>query len=310
MSKLYPVGIQNFDDLRNRKYIYVDKTALIYQLVSTGKYYFLSRPRRFGKSLLISTLEAYFSGRKELFKGLAIEQKEKEWIKYPVLHMDLNTRNYHDRDSLIGILNQNLETWEKLYGDEKKDRVPEERFMYIIKSAYEITGRKVVILVDEYDKPMLQTIGNPELQTEYRNILKAFYGALKSCDGFIHFAMLTGVTKFGKISVFSDLNNLMDISMINRFSEICGISEAELYMYFDDDIHTLANKLGISYDNACKKLKMNYDGYHFSYDSPGMYNPFSLLNTFANMQIDNYWFATGTPTYLVELMKLHNYKVE
>lgn len=224
--------------------------------------------------------------------------------------MDLNTRNYHDRDSLIGILNQNLETWEKLYGDEKKDRVPEERFMYIIKSAYEITGRKVVILVDEYDKPMLQTIGNPELQTEYRNILKAFYGALKSCDGFIHFAMLTGVTKFGKISVFSDLNNLMDISMINRFSEICGISEAELYMYFDDDIHTLANKLGISYDNACKKLKMNYDGYHFSYDSPGMYNPFSLLNTFANMQIDNYWFATGTPTYLVELMKLHNYKVE
>lgn len=310
MSKLYPVGIQNFDDLRNRKYIYVDKTALIYQLVSTGKYYFLSRPRRFGKSLLISTLEAYFSGRKELFKGLAIEQKEKEWIKYPVLHMDLNTRNYHDRDSLIGILNQNLETWEKLYGDEKKDRVPEERFMYIIKSAYEITGRKVVILVDEYDKPMLQTIGNPELQTEYRNILKAFYGALKSCDGFIHFAMLTGVTKFGKISVFSDLNNLMDISMINRFSEICGISEAELYMYFDDDIHILANKLGISYDNACKKLKMNYDGYHFSYDSPGMYNPFSLLNTFANMQIDNYWFATGTPTYLVELMKLHNYKVE
>lgn len=224
--------------------------------------------------------------------------------------MDLNTRNYHDRDSLIGILNQNLETWEKLYGDEKKDRVPEERFMYIIKSAYEITGRKVVILVDKYDKPMLQTIGNPELQTEYRNILKAFYGALKSCDGFIHFAMLTGVTKFGKISVFSDLNNLMDISMINRFSEICGISEAELYMYFDDDIHTLANKLGISYDNACKKLKMNYDGYHFSYDSPGMYNPFSLLNTFANMQIDNYWFATGTPTYLVELMKLHNYKVE
>lgn len=310
MSKLYPVGIQNFDDLRNRKYIYVDKTALIYQLVSTGKYYFLSRPRRFGKSLLISTLEAYFSGRKELFKGLAIEQKEKEWIKYPVLHMDLNTRNYHDRDSLIGILNQNLETWEKLYGDEKKDRVSEERFMYIIKSAYEITGRKVVILVDEYDKPMLQTIGNPELQTEYRNILKAFYDALKSCDGFIHFAMLTGVTKFGKISVFSDLNNLMDISMINRFSEICGISEAELYMYFDDDIHTLANKLGISYDNACKKLKMNYDGYHFSYDSPGMYNPFSLLNTFANMQIDNYWFATGTPTYLVELMKLHNYKVE
>ena len=310
MSKLYPIGIQNFEDLRKKDYIYVDKTALIYQLISTGKYYFLSRPRRFGKSLLISTLEAYFSGKRELFVGLEIEKLEKEWIEYPVLHMDLNTRNYHSRESLTGILNQNLEIWEKLYGDEKKDRVPEERFMYMIKRAYEVTGKKVVILIDEYDKPMLQAIGNPELQTEYRNTLKAFYGALKSCDGYIQFAMLTGVTKFGKVSVFSDLNNLMDISMINRFSEICGITEEELHRYFDDDIHTLAEKLGTSYEETCARLKQNYDGYHFTFKSPGMYNPFSILNTFANMQIDNYWFATGTPTYLVELMKRHNYDVK
>lgn len=310
MSKLYPIGIQNFEDLRKKDYIYVDKTALIYQLISTGKYYFLSRPRRFGKSLLISTLEAYFSGKRELFAGLEMEKLEKEWIEYPVLHMDLNTRNYHCRESLIGILNQNLEEWEKLYGDEKKDRVSEERFMYMIKRAYEVTGRKVVILIDEYDKPMLQAIGNPELQTEYRNTLKAFYGALKSCDGYIQFAMLTGVTKFGKVSVFSDLNNLMDISMINRFSEICGITEEELHRYFDDDIHTLAEKLGTGYEETCARLKLNYDGYHFSFKSSGMYNPFSILNTFANMQIDNYWFATGTPTYLVELMKQHNYNVE
>ncbi|WP_308770116.1 AAA family ATPase, partial [uncultured Bacteroides sp.] len=206
MNRLYPVGIQNFEDLRSRGYIYVDKTSLLYNLVQTGKYYFLSRPRRFGKSLMISTLEAYFQGKKELFKGLAMESLEKDWTVHPVLHMDLNTRNYYDDASLLGILNQNLEGWEKLYGDEKKDRVPEERFMYVIQRAYEQTGQKVVILIDEYDKPMLQTITNPELQTRFRNTLKAFYGALKSCDGSIYFAMLTGVTKFSKVSVFSDLN--------------------------------------------------------------------------------------------------------
>ena len=266
MNRLYPVGIQNFEKIRKDGYIYVDKTALLYQLVKTGQYYFLSRPRRFGKSLMISTLEAYFIGKRELFKGLDMERLEKDWTVYPVLHMDLNTRNYFDYESLVGILSQNLEEWEKLYGDEKKDRVPEERFMYVIKRACEKTGHKVVILIDEYDKPILQTISKPELQTEYRNTLKAFYGALKSCDGYIRFAMLTGVTKFSKVSVFSDLNNLMDISM--------------------------------------------YDGYHFCYKSTGMYNPFSLLNTFAKRQIGSYWFETGTPTYLVELMKLHHYNVE
>ena len=277
MNRLYPVGIQNFEKIRKDGYIYVDKTALLYQLVKTGQYYFLSRPRRFGKSLMISTLEAYFIGKRELFKGLDMERLEKDWTVYPVLHMDLNTRNYFDYESLVGILSQNLEEWEKLYGDEKKDRVPEERFMYVIKRACEKTGHKVVILIDEYDKPILQTISKPELQTEYRNTLKAFYGALKSCDGYIRFAMLTGVTKFSKVSVFSDLNNLMDISM---------------------------------YAHTCELLKVNYDGYHFCYKSTGMYNPFSLLNTFAKRQIGSYWFETGTPTYLVELMKLHHYNVE
>ncbi|MDM8234543.1 ATP-binding protein [Phocaeicola barnesiae] len=310
MNRLYPVGIQNFEKIRKDGYIYVDKTALLYQLVKTGQYYFLSRPRRFGKSLMISTLEAYFIGKRELFKGLDMERLEKDWTVYPVLHMDLNTRNYFDYESLVGILSQNLEEWEKLYGDEKKDRVPEERFMYVIKRACEKTGHKVVILIDEYDKPILQTISKPELQTEYRNTLKAFYGALKSCDGYIRFAMLTGVTKFSKVSVFSDLNNPMDISMDRRYAELCGISDAELHKYFEEDIHALADELGTDYAHTCELLKVNYDGYHFCYKSTGMYNPFSLLNTFAKRQIGSYWFETGTPTYLVELMKLHHYNVE
>lgn len=306
MNRLYPVGIQNFEKIRREGYSYVDKTALLYQLVKTGQYYFLSRPRRFGKSLMISTLEAYFQGKRELFNGLAMESLEKDWTVHPVLHMDLNTRNYHDYESLLGILNQNLEGWEKLYGDEKKDRVPEERFMYVIQRAYEQTGHHVVILIDEYDKPMLQAITKPELQTEFRNTLKAFYGALKSCDAYIRFAMLTGVTKFSKVSVFSDLNNLRDISMVNQYAEICGISEEELHQYFEEDIQTLADKIGLGFEETCKQLQVNYDGYHFCYKSAGMYNPFSLLSTFANMQIGSYWFETGTPTYLVELMKLHH----
>ena len=310
MSKLYPIGIQNFEDLRKKGYIYVDKTALIYQLVSTGKYYFLSRPRRFGKSLLISTLEAYFSGKSELFSGLEMEKLEKKWIEYPVLHVDLNTEKYSTKETLENKLDLSLKQFEAKYGKNPDEYSLATRFEGIIRRAAEKTGHNTVILIDEYDKPMLQAIGSPELQTEYRNTLKAFYGALKSCDGYIQFAMLTGVTKFGKVSVFSDLNHLMDISMINRFSEICGITEEELHRYFDDDIHTLAEKLGIGYEETCTRLRLNYDGYHFSFKSPGMYNPFSILNTFANMQIDNYWFATGTPTYLVELMKQHNYNVE
>lgn len=212
MAKLYPIGIQNFEKIRIDNYLYLDKTALIYQLVKTGSYYFLSRPRRFGKSLLISTLEAYFQGKKELFQGLAIENLEKDWIEYPVLHLDLNARKYDNEEALLQELNKYLEKWEQKYDSPYSDRAPEERFYWIIQKAFEKTGQRVVILVDEYDKPMLQAIGNEDLQDAYRNTLKAFYGVLKSLDGYIRFALLTGVTKFGKISVFSDLNNLNDIS--------------------------------------------------------------------------------------------------
>lgn len=305
----YPIGIQNFEKIREGGYVYVDKTGLMHKLVRDGQFYFLSRPRRFGKSLLISTLEAYFEGKKELFEGLAISGIETEWIKYPVLHLDLNARNYQNGDSLIGILNQNLEVWESRYGNDKRDRVPEERFMYIIKRAFEQTGRPVVILIDEYDKPMLQAIGNSGLQDEYRNTLKAFYGALKSMDRYIKFALLTGVTKFGKVSVFSDLNNLRDISMLKDYESLCGITEEELYSNFREQIMSLGNALGLSEDDAKARLKSMYDGYHFNEDCVDIYNPFSLLNTFASNKIGSYWFETGTPTYLVELLKLNDFNI-
>ena len=307
MGKLYPVGIQNFESLRKDGYIYVDKTESIYRLANTGRYYFLSRPRRFGKSMLISTLEAYFQGKKELFGGLAMEGLEKEWKQYPILHLDLNARKYDSEESLDQELDKHLEQWEKLYGSDYSDRAPEERFYHIIRMAYEHTGERVVILVDEYDKPMLQTINNPELQDKYRNTLKPFYGVMKSMDGYIKFALLTGVTKFGKISVFSDLNNLEDISWDRNYFDICGISEQELLDNFSDDIQALADANGQTFTQACDQLKADYDGYHFYPYSPGIYNPFSLLNTFKKRQYGRYWFETGTPTYLVELLKKHKY---
>ena len=303
MGKLYPVGIQNFEKLRGDGYWYVDKTEQMYRLVTTGSYYFLSRPRRFGKSLLISTLEAYFQGKKELFEGLAVHGLEKEWLEYPILHLDLNTRKYDTPEALEQELSKHLEQWEKEYGDEYSGRAVEERFYHIIRMAYEKTGRRVVILVDEYDKPMLQAIGDDVLQDRYRSTLKAFYGALKSQDGYIKFAFLTGVTKFGKVSVFSDLNNLMDISRDERYTDICGISEKELLDNFSEDIQELAGANGQTYEQACAQLKEDYDGYHFCPDSIGIYNPFSLLNTFKSRRYGSYRFETGTPTYLVELLK-------
>ena len=307
MAKLYPIGIQNFEKIRIDNYLYLDKTDLIYQLVKTGSYYFLSRPRRFGKSLLISTLEAYFQGKKELFQGLAIENLEKDWIEYPVLHLDLNARKYDNEEALLQELNKYLEKWEQKYDSPYSDRAPEERFYWIIQKAFEKTGQRVVILVDEYDKPMLQAIGNEDLQDAYRNTLKAFYGVLKSLDGYIRFALLTGVTKFGKISVFSDLNNLNDISMDGRYVALCGIIQDELHSYFDKDIKQLAQKQKISINETYHELKERYDGYHFTEDSIGIYNPFSLLNTFDKMKFGNYWFETGTPSYLVTLLKRDHY---
>lgn len=309
-DKIYPIGIQNFEKIRREGYFYVDKTALVYQMVKTGSYYFLSRPRRFGKSLLISTLEAYFLGKRDLFSGLAMERLEKNWTEHPVLHLDLNVRNYEDRNSLIAELNKHLEIWEQRYNSPFGDRQPEERFYQVIRLAYEQTGQRVVILVDEYDKPMLQAIGNEALQDEFRKILQAFYGALKTLDGCIRFAFLTGVTKFGKMSVFSALNNLDDISMRKIYAGICGITGQELLDNLEAELHELADARGLTYEAACEELRVCYDGYHFTHDAVGIYNPFSLLNAIKYNEFDNYWFATGTPTYLVELLKMHHYDLE
>ena len=306
-SKIYPIGIQNFEKIRKDGYFYIDKTALIYQMVKTGSYYFLSRPRRFGKSLLISTLEAYFLGKKELFEGLAMEKLEKDWITYPIFHMDLNTEKYDTRESLDSILNFTLEKWEQQYGTAPSETTFALRFRGLIERAYEQTGQRVVILIDEYDKPILQAIGNEELQKEFRNTMKAFYSVLKTMDGCIQFAFLTGVTKFGKVSVFSDLNNLDDISMRNQYIDICGVSEKELHDDLEIELHELADIKGVSYHEICDKLREYYDGYHFTHNSIGIYNPFSLLNTFKYKEFGSYWFETGTPTYLVELLKKHHY---
>ena len=306
----YPIGIQNFEKLRQDGYLYIDKTGLVYSLVQTSNCYFLSRPRRFGKSLLISILEAYFLGKKELFKGLAIEKLEQEWTVYPVLHLDLNIEKYDSIDNLTDILNVNLKLWEQTYGSDDAETSVSLRFAGIIRRAYKQTGRRVVVLVDEYDKPLLQSIGNKALQEEFRNTLKPFYGVLKSLDGFIRFALLTGVTKFGKVSVFSDLNNLDDISMNNQYATLCGITEKEIHTNIEEGIRSLASAQNLSYEETCVKLKEMYDGYHFTSDSEGIYNPFSLFNALKNKTFGNYWFETGTPTYLVELLKRNRYNLK
>lgn len=309
MAKLYPIGIQNFESLREDGYIYVDKTELIYQLVKTGRYYFLSRPRRFGKSLLISTLEAYFLGKKELFKDLAIEKLEKDWLEYPVLHLDLNAEKFDSPERLDALLSNQLTQWEELYGHGPDETTLSLRFKGVIRRAAKQTGQRVVILIDEYDKPMLQALENDELQEKFRDTLMAFYGVMKSMDGDIKFAFLTGVTKFEKVSAFGDLNNLMDISMDDRNANICGITEPEIHAYFKDDLHELARVQNMDYDQVCIALREFYDGYHFTENSKGIYNPFSLLNTFKYLQFGSYWFETGTPTYLVKLLKHSHYNL-
>lgn len=309
-AMIYPVGVQNFEKIRKEGYVYVDKTALIHRLVKTGSYYFLSRPRRFGKSLLISTLEAYFRGQKELFEGLAIEKLETEWKEYPILHFDLNAKKFDTVEDLYELVGRQLELYELQYDTIAVDKSLDGRFYNLVMTIAEKTQKRVVILVDEYDKPLLQTIGNHDLQNTYREILKAFYGVMKSCDGQIHFGFLTGVTKFGKVSVFSDLNNLDDISMDSNYYELCGISEFELHSYFDDAVEKLAAANGQDKSEAYDRLKLDYDGYHFCEDVPGMYNPFSVLSTFRKNAYGNYWFETGTPTYLVELLKRSDFPLD
>lgn len=305
----YPIGIQNFESLRKDGYVYVDKTRHVFNLANEGRYYFLCRPRRFGKSLLISTMEAYFSGKKELFEGLDIYSLEKEWAVHPIFHIDLNTADYKEEGSLALVLNDYLSKWEELYGSSASEQSLPLRFKGVVERAQKKTGKRVVILIDEYDKPILQTISNPELQERYRDQLKAFYSVLKTQDGFIKFAFLTGVSKFGKLSVFSDLNNLQDISMDNRYIDICGITEEEIHRYFEPSIKELASANSMTYEEVTKKLKEQYDGYHFKRNSIGIYNPFSLLNTLAKQEFNDYWFETGTPSFLIELLKRSNYEL-
>lgn len=303
----YPIGIQDFEKLRTNGYSYVDKSRFVYKLATEGEYYFLSRPRRFGKSLFLSTLEAYFQGKKELFKGLAIYDLETEWKKYPIFHIDLNTANFREKDSLYTVLNDYLTTWECKYGTRESEATLALRFKGVIARAAEKEGCGVVILIDEYDKPILQTLRDPELQAEHRAQLIAFYSVLKTQDRYIKFAFLTGVTKFGKVSVFSDLNNLTDISMDHRYISICGMTEKELLTNFKEGINELASANEDNETETIDKLRMRYAGYYFKENSEEIYNPFSVLNTLANSRYDDYWFKADTHTFLIDILKKHDY---
>jgi len=298
-----PIGIQDFPSLREDGYLYVDKTAFVYKLASEGRVYFLSRPRRFGKSLLLSTIGAYFEARKDLFHGLAIEELEQDWIEYPVLRLDLNAALYDSPEALKGILNRHLRQWEERFGSPLPDETLADRFLGVIRRAAAATGRRVVVLVDEYDKPLLQTIGKPELHETYKAILKAFYGVLKSADAHLRFVLLTGVTKFGQVSVFSDLNQLKDISLHPAYAAVCGITEPELLDNFRPELECLAGKQKLSFEVALSEVRRTYDGYRFHQDGPDLYNPFSTLNLLDRLEFVDYWFQTGTPTFLVELLK-------
>ncbi len=307
---LYPIGIQSFQEIREGGYVYVDKTADIYKLASTGKYYFLSRPRRFGKSLLVSTMEAYFKGRKELFTGLAIEKLEKDWIEYTVLHLDFSGKAYDSADVLLKVLDDSLCKWEEEYGSVNRSDVPGIRFGNVLEAAYRKTGRKAVVLIDEYDKPVIDNLTRPELREPFRETLEGFYSVLKGKDEFIRFGFLTGVTKIGKMSVFSGLNNIQDISMRVEYGGICGISETELKSYFGESTAALAQANDLSVDECYGKLAKMYDGYRFHPKAAGVYNPFSLINTFNANEFGEYWFETGTPSFLVRYLKEGRYNLE
>lgn len=306
----YPIGLQNFPALRRDGYVYVDKTDYIRQLVTMGKYYFLSRPRRFGKSLFISTIETYFRGERELFDGLKIAEWETEWESYPIFHLDLSGENYKDTATLYQVLEYFLNGIDRTYGiSTVAESTPSLRLRSAISQVTSLMGKQVVVLIDEYDTPLTQAINDPQLQDEFRAILKAFYGVLKPMDGNIKFAMLTGVTRFSKVSIFSDLNNLRDISFHPDFNAICGISESELRDTFTTAVEDFAEKTSRPAADIFSQLRTSYDGYHFAdpATTEGIYNPFSLLNALVAQSIDDYWFETGTPTYLVRLLKESNY---
>ena len=303
LQRLYPIGIQTFSKIREGNYLYVDKTEYVYRMThSASSYMFLSRPRRFGKSLLTSTLHSYFSGRKELFHGLAMEKLEKEWTEYPVLHFDMSTAKHADSEQLLQELNLKLYGYEQIYGRLEEEVNPNQRLMGLIKRAYEQTGKKVVVLIDEYDAPLLDVVHEWENLDVLRNIMRNFYSPLKACDPYLRYVFLTGITKFSQLSIFSELNNIKNISMDEPYAAICGISEDEIRLQMKDDLGELAKKLEITPEEALMKLKENYDGYHFTSPSPDIYNPFSLLNAFADGKFGSYWFGSGTPTYLVKML--------
>ena len=316
----YPIGMQSFDQIRQEGYVYVDKTALVYDLVKNGKIYFLSRPRRFGKSLLLSTLKHYFLGHKELFQGLAIDELETEWKVYPVFHLDFNGGDFTVCGALEQRLNEYVTQWERIYGADEIEVTLGTRFRGVIQRAYQQTGQRVVVLIDEYDKPILDVLDTKEeyvdelgnrilMEERHRNILKGFYSTFKAADADLQFVMLTGVTKFSQVSVFSGFNQPKDISMDKRYQALCGITQEELETVFAEPIREFANELNVDDHEMISMLKRQYDGYHFSPAMEDIYNPFSLLNAFDMKMLRDYWFASGTPTYLVRLLNHTNEQI-
>ena len=307
LQKLYPIGIQTFSEIQEGNYLYIDKTEYVYRMThSSSKYMFLSRPRRFGKSLLTSTLHSYFSGRKELFHGLAIEKLEKEWIEYPVLHFDFSMAKHVDKEGLESLLDFMLAEHERMFSVDTVSENANLRLTNLIKRIYEQTGKKVAVLIDEYDAPLLDVVHEHENLGILRNIMRNFYSPLKACDPYLRYVFLTGITKFSQLSIFSELNNIKNISMDEPYAAICGITEDEMLIQMREDIDNLAIKMEISSEEVVQKLKENYDGYHFTYPSPDIYNPFSLLNAFADGKFNSYWFGSGTPTYLIQMLKKFN----
>lgn len=296
-QKFYPVGIQTFSEIIGKNYLYIDKTGYVYRMThSASKYMFLSRPRRFGKSLLASTLHSYFEGRKELFKGLVIEKLETEWMSYPVFHFDMSLAKHVDRERLESMLNIQLYRYEEIYGRLDGEVMLNDRLTGLIQRAYQQTGKQVVVLIDEYDAPLLDVMHEDKNLPILRNVMRNFYSPLKACDP------LTGITKFSQLSIFSELNNIKNISMDEPYAAICGITEEEIKEQMSYDLGLLAEKMQITRDEVLAKLKENYDGYHFTWPSPDIYNPFSLFNAFNDGKFNSYWFGSGTPTYLIEML--------
>ena len=308
----YPIGIQSFDQIIEDGYVYVDKTGLIYRLVNEGKIYFLSRPRRFGKSLLVSTLKCYFQGRKELFKGLAIDKLETDWAEYPVFHIDFSQTDFLNPNLLEEKLEENISAWEQIYGKGEFAFSLGSRFAYVLKQAHKQSGRRCVVLIDEYDKPVVDALGTGLkikkdinellLETYYKQLLGSFYSTLKASDEDLHFILITGMTRFTQATPFSGFNNFSDISTDRRYETLCGITQEELEHYFAEPIKALAVKYKVTEEGMLDMLKHRYDGYHFSGNLTDIYNPFSLLNAFAKKALRDYWFSSGTPTYLVRLL--------